>query len=342
MTAQPRRLPVGGRVDRTTPVAFTFDGRTYQGLRGDTLASALLANGVDVVARSFKFGRPRGIVGSGAEEPNAIVQIGSEAHALPNQRATQVELYEGLVAASSAAHGVRGLIDAGRRVLPAGFYYKMFMAPPMLWRFWEHVLRRGAGLGTVPQGADPDRYDKLNRHCDVMVVGAGPAGLAAALVAARSGARVVIADEQDAFGGSLLSSALRIDGRPAGRMGGRRGARVACIRGRRHAGAKHRRRSLRPQLPDGIGASCRPWAVDVRVRGTTAPASRACQGGRASGRGDRTPARFREQRPSRGHAGVCRVVLRQPLWRRTRRGACAGHEQRRWLPNGIGLAAGRP
>lgn len=215
MTGQPRRLPVGGRVDRTSPISFTFDGRTYQGLRGDTLASALLANGVDVVARSFKFGRPRGIVGSGAEEPNAIVRIGSGARALPNQRATQVELYGGLVGVSSAVHGLRGLIDAARRVLPAGFYYKMLMAPPMLWRFWEHVLRRGAGLGTVPQGADPDRYDKLNRHCDVMVVGAGPAGLAAALVAARCGARVVIADEQDAFGGSLLSSALRIGGRPA-------------------------------------------------------------------------------------------------------------------------------
>ena len=215
MKGQPRRLPDGGRVDRTSPLSFTFDGRTYQGLRGDTLASALLANGVDVVARSFKFGRPRGIVGSGAEEPNAIVQIGSGCRALPNQRATQVGLYDGLVAVSSAGRGLRGLVDVARRVLPAGFYYKMFMAPPVLWRFWEHVLRRGAGLGTVPQGADPDRYDKLNRHCDVMVVGAGPAGLAAALAAARSGARVVIADEQDAFGGSLLSSALHIDDRPA-------------------------------------------------------------------------------------------------------------------------------
>ena len=214
MTGQPRRLSAGGRVDRTAPIAFTFDGRTYQGLRGDTLASALLANGVDVVARSFKFGRPRGVVGSGAEEPNAIVQIGRGPRALPNQRATQVELYDGLVGISSA-HGLRGLVDIARRMLPAGFYYKMFMAPPMLWRFWEHVLRRGAGLGTVPQGADPDRYDKVNRHCDVMVVGAGPAGLAAALVAARAGARVVVADEQEAFGGSLLSSALHIGGRPA-------------------------------------------------------------------------------------------------------------------------------
>ena len=215
MTGQPRRLPIGGRIDRTTPISFTFDGRTLQGMRGDTLASALLANGIDVVARSFKYGRARGIVGSGAEEPNAIVQIGSGAHGLPNQRATQVELYDGLVGVSSAARGLRGLIDAGRRLLPAGFYYKTFMAPPMLWRLWEGVLRRGAGLGTVPQGADPDRYDKLNRHCDVVVVGAGPAGLAAALAAARSGARVIIADEQDGFGGSLLSSTLQIDGRPA-------------------------------------------------------------------------------------------------------------------------------
>ena len=215
MKGQPRRLPVGGRIDRTTPISFTFDGRTLHGLRGDTLASALLANGVDVVARSFKYGRARGIVGSGAEEPNAIVQLGRGSRGLPNQRATQVELYDGLVAVSSAGHGTRGLIDAARRLMPAGFYYKMFMAPPMLWRLWEHVLRHGAGLGTVPQGPDPDRYDKLNRHCDVMIVGAGPAGLAAALAAARSGARVIIADEQDAFGGSLLSSGSQIDDRPA-------------------------------------------------------------------------------------------------------------------------------
>ena len=205
-----RRLPEGGRIDRAAPLSFTLDGLSLAGLEGDTLASALLANGVDVIGRSFKFGRPRGIVGSGAEEPNAIVQVGEGARALPNQRATQVELYDGLVAASSASASARGLLDHLRGLLPAGFYYKMFMAPPRLWRLWEHLLRRGAGLGAAPQGADPDSYDKVHRHCDVMVVGAGPAGLAAALAAARSGARVVVADEQNELGGSLLASTARI------------------------------------------------------------------------------------------------------------------------------------
>ena len=110
-----RRLPEGGRIDRAAPLSFTFDGKVLAGLEGDTLASALLANGVDVVGRSFKFGRPRGIVGSGAEEPNAIVQVGEGARALPNQRATQVELYDGLVAASSASASARGLLDHLRR-----------------------------------------------------------------------------------------------------------------------------------------------------------------------------------------------------------------------------------
>ena len=214
MNAGPRRLPTGGRIDRAARLSFTFDGRQLEGFQGDTLASALLANGVDVVGRSFKFGRPRGVVGHGAEEPNAIVQLGRGAHSLPNQRATQVELHDGLIAASSADRRLRGLLDHVRQVLPAGFYYKMFMAP-RAWRVWEHVLRRGAGLGTVPSGPDPDAYDKVNRHCDVMVVGAGPAGLAAALAATRSGARVVVADEQNELGGGLLHAGVRIDGESA-------------------------------------------------------------------------------------------------------------------------------
>ena len=212
MTAA-RRLAAGGRIDRAKRLSFTFDGRALEGLQGDTLASALLANGVDVVGRSFKFGRPRGIVGAGAEEPNAIVQVGSGGRALPNQRATQTELYDGLVAAGSASASTRGLLDRLRRLLPAGFYYKMLMSPPGLWRIWEHQLRRGAGLGTVPPADDPDRYDRLNRHCDVMVVGGGPAGLSAALAAARSGARVIVADEQDELGGSLLATVVRVGGR---------------------------------------------------------------------------------------------------------------------------------
>ena len=212
-----RRLATGARVDRSKTVDFTFDGRRLTGYAGDTLASALLANGIDVVARSFKYGRPRGIVGHGAEEPNAIVTVGTGSERVPNLRATQVELYEGLTATSDAASQAttQRLAGAFGRLMPAGFYYKMFMAPAALWRFWEHRLRNAAGLGVVPDGADPDTYDKINEHVDVLVAGGGPTGLAVALAAARNGARVMLADEQAELGGSLLASKAQIDGQSA-------------------------------------------------------------------------------------------------------------------------------
>ncbi len=217
---QPRRLPSGGRIDRTKTLEFTFNRRRYHGYGGDTLASALLANGVEVVGRSFKYHRPRGIVAGGAEEPNAIVQLGRGVGALPNYRATQIELYYGLHARSvncwpSVDLDLGALTGVFARLLPAGFYYKTFMWPPRLWMWYEHYIRRAAGLGTVPSGPDPDHYDKRNAHCDVLVVGAGPAGLAAALAAARCGARVVLADEQNELGGSLLGMRERIDYAPA-------------------------------------------------------------------------------------------------------------------------------
>ena len=208
---QPWRLAAGGRVDRARPLNFTFDGRPMQGFAGDTLASALLAGGVDVVGRSFKYGRPRGIVGQGAEEPNAIVRLGGGAASTPNLRATQVELYEGLEAHSNLGQGLKRFAGLAARLLPAGFYYKTFMAPKGLWMFWERLLRHAAGLGEPADGPDPDCYDKLNQHCDVLVVGGGPAGLSAALAAARAGARVILADEQAEFGGRLLASRLRLD-----------------------------------------------------------------------------------------------------------------------------------
>ena len=209
--AQPRRLAEGGRIDRTRALSFSFDGRAMQGYAGDTLASALLAGGVNTVARSLKYGRRRGIVGHGPEEPNAIVHLGSGPGSLPNQRATEVELYEGL-AARSTRSGPQRLLGAFSGLLPAGFYYKTFMHPRRLWMMWERLLRRAAGFGEAPDGPDPDTYDKLNQHCDVLVVGAGPAGLAAALEAARSGARTLIADEQREFGGSLLGRTPAVDG----------------------------------------------------------------------------------------------------------------------------------
>jgi len=217
---QLNRLKTGGRIDRTTPLNFTFNGKAYKGVAGDTLASALLANGVDVVARSFKYGRPRGIVGHGAEEPNAIVQLGHGAETIPNLRATQVELYEGLEASSvsgwpSLDFDLMSVTGFFSRLMPPGFYYKTFMGPQKFWMTYEHFIRKAAGLGKAPTEADVDSYDKLNQHCDVLVVGAGPAGLTAALQAARSGARVIIADEQNEFGGALLADTQTIDDKPA-------------------------------------------------------------------------------------------------------------------------------
>ena len=216
MTQPARRLASGGRIDRDTPLPFTFDGRAMQGFAGDTLASALLANGVDVVARSFKYGRPRGIVGHGAEEPNAIVTVGRGAAGVPNLRATQVELYAGLEAHRCRETPYQRFAAALAGFLPAGFYYKTFMGSKRLWAAAEHCLRQTTGLGSIPAGSDPDSYQIVNQHCDVLVAGAGPAGLMAALAAARAGARVVLADEQNELGGSLLDRALPIGGVDAG------------------------------------------------------------------------------------------------------------------------------
>jgi len=206
------RTTAGGRVDRATKIRFTFDGRAYEGLAGDTLASALLANGVHLVGRSFKYHRPRGILGAGAEEPNALVTVVRDAaRHTPNLRATQVEIYDGLVAHSqnrwpSLEFDVGAINNLLSPVLPAGFYNKTFMWPRSWWfKVYEPKIRAAAGLGTAPKGADPDRYAQQYAHCDVLVVGAGPAGIAAALTAAQSGARVILCDEQVEFGGSLLS-----------------------------------------------------------------------------------------------------------------------------------------
>src|SRR5882672_4060132 len=204
MTAAGRlRTAVGGQIDRSRVLNFTFDGRTYTGFQGDTLASALLANGVHLVGRSFKYHRPRGILSAGAEEPNALVAVRRDAaRYAPNLRATQIELYEGLEAESqnrwpSLEFNVGAVNDAVSPFIPAGFYYKTFMWPRSAWHtFYEPRIRATAGLGRAPEHADPDRYANRFAHCDVLVIGAGPAGLAAALSAARSGGRVILCDEQ--------------------------------------------------------------------------------------------------------------------------------------------------
>jgi len=221
---QPFRLAEGGRIDRSKPVNFSFDGKSYSGFSGDTLASALLANGVHMVARSFKYHRPRGIFGAGAEDPAALVQLGDDtARTDPNMRATEVEIHNGLEAYPQNCWPSLNL-DAGTvndtfaRFIPSGFYYKTFMGPPGNWMMFERVIRAAAGLGRAPSAPDPDHYDLTNRHCDVLIIGAGPAGLSAALAAARSGARVILAEETCALGGPLLSmadSSLRIDGKTA-------------------------------------------------------------------------------------------------------------------------------
>ncbi|NKE45462.1 sarcosine oxidase subunit alpha family protein [Roseomonas frigidaquae] len=215
------RLATCGLIDRAQTLRFTFDGRAYQGHAGDTLASALLANGVRLVGRSFKYHRPRGIWGLGSEEPNVLVELRDGARQEPNTRATTAELFEGLSARSqnrwpSLRFDVMALNGLLGPLLSAGFYYKTFMWPAAFWeKVYEPLIRRAAGLGRAATAPDPDRYERMHAHCDVLVVGAGPTGLAAALAAARTGARVILADEDFALGGRLLAERQEIDGAPA-------------------------------------------------------------------------------------------------------------------------------
>jgi sarcosine oxidase subunit alpha len=216
---QPCRLPNGGVVDRARPLRFEFDGVGYEGFAGDTLAAALLANDVHLVGRSFKYHRPRGIVGAGVDEPNALVQLGVGARTEPNVRATTQELYDGIKAASqnrwpSLRFDIGAINDFASRLTPPGFYYKTFMWPPTpkWWLRYEQAIRHAAGMGRVATLPDPDAYEHQYAHCDVLVIGAGPAGLAATRAAAHAGARVVLCDENPVFGGSLLGAAATIDG----------------------------------------------------------------------------------------------------------------------------------
>ncbi len=215
--SQPFRLASGGSIDRSRPLVFTFDGLDYQGYAGDTLASALIANGVHLVGRSFKYHRPRGILSAGAEEPNALVTVTRGAgRVTPNLRATQIELTNGLNASSqnrwpSLTFDLGAVNDLFSPLFGAGFYYKTFMGPNLIGKNWawariyEPMIRRAAGLGAPPREPDPDRYQRTFDHCDVLIVGAGPAGLAAALAASQSGARVLVCDENPTLGGSLLA-----------------------------------------------------------------------------------------------------------------------------------------
>lgn len=206
------RLPGRGRIDRSKPIIMQFNGRDVPAYHGDTAASALIANGILHVGRSFKYHRPRGILAAGAEEPNALLDIDrGHGRREPNNRASVIEAFDGLIARSqnhwpSLKYDVGALNDVASPLFSAGFYYKTFMWPATAWkRVYEPVIRRAAGLGKAPTTPDPDRYVHSHAHCDVLIAGAGPTGLAAALAASADGQRrVIIVDEQNEFGGTLL------------------------------------------------------------------------------------------------------------------------------------------
>ncbi|MCH2078016.1 MAG: sarcosine oxidase subunit alpha family protein [Rhodobacteraceae bacterium] len=206
----------GGMINRDRPMSFTFDGKMYQGFEGDTLASALLANDVRLMGRSFKYHRPRGPLTAGSEEPNAIVELRGGARQEPNTRATTAELFDGLVAKSqnrwpSLAFDAMAINDKLSSFFAAGFYYKTFMWPAAFWeKVYEPIIRKAAGLGSLSLQDDPDSYDKGFLHCDILVIGAGPAGLMAALTAGRSGAEVILADEDFAMGGRLNAETFSV------------------------------------------------------------------------------------------------------------------------------------
>ncbi len=212
------RLDVASQVNLEKPISFSFDGKIYNGFDGDSLASALIANGVRIVGRSFKYHRPRGIMSAGVEEANAIVQIGEEPYIQPNMLATKVELFDGLVAKSVNAWPNAGFdlfapLGFAKPFFVAGFYYKVFKWPS--WHFWSPLVRRLAGLGTAPKQPDPDDYDYHNSHTDILIVGAGAAGLVAALKHGKQGKKVLLVEQDKDLGGALLYEKFEIDGVPA-------------------------------------------------------------------------------------------------------------------------------
>ncbi len=215
---QQHRLESGGTIDRNKPVRFRFNGRELAGYHGDTLASALIANGVRIIGRSFKYHRPRGVFTAGEEEPCALVETGEGDARVPTCRAPVTPLTEGLVARSqncwpSVNFDAGRIVDFTHALWPAGFYNKTFKWPG--WHTWENLVRRSAGLGRPLHGPDPDHYEQVNAHCDVLICGGGPAGLQAARVAARSGLRVILADQADKFGGVLNYEQIRLNSAPA-------------------------------------------------------------------------------------------------------------------------------
>jgi len=215
MTGSPRRIAQGGRIDRNKPLNFTFNGKAYTGFQGDTLASALIANDVVLTSRSFRYHRPRGIFSAGGEECCGVVSIGEDDRIESNVRATQQPLFDGLVANSqngwpSLKWDLAVVSGWFSSFLPTGFYYKTFIWPD--WKWYEGFVRRMAAVASIPEGKDSDQYDKRHAHCDLFIIGAGPAGLAAAMEAAQTGQRIILADDQPEAGGSLLWSQAQVNG----------------------------------------------------------------------------------------------------------------------------------
>ena len=197
-------------VDETRKLSFIFNGKKLYGYKGDTLASALLSNDIHLVGRSFKYHRPRGIMTSGSEEPNAILQIGNDdALTEPNVRATEIELYDGLICNSqncwpSVKFDIGGINNFLSPLLPAGFYYKTFMWPASFWEKYEYFIRKSAGLGKSPTKQDPDMYDHRYMHCDILIVGGGVSGLIAAKIASDDNKKVLLLEDKELLGGSLI------------------------------------------------------------------------------------------------------------------------------------------
>ena len=312
-------------IDRSRSLSFRFNGKEYEGHPGDTLASALMANGVRLVGRSFKYHRPRGIVAAGAEEPNAVVQLDGDADE-PNARATTLELTEGLSARSvncwpGVGFDLGAIADRLSPLLPAGFYYKTFMGFPGGWNFYGPLVRRMAGLGTAPATAGRHAYEKRFHHCDVLVAGAGPAGLQAA---AGRGARRRPGDARRRRAGAGRDAARRRGGdrgASGDRVGGGRGGGARLPPRRRAARACHRGRLLRPQLPDRRRAGL-DAALDRRTPVEGAGAARG-----AGHRRGRAAAGVCRQRPPGGDAPVRCARVRAPLRRAPRGPGGRGHQQ---------------